>query len=971
MSDEPVKHSKPVEQTSLSIPFFVAALAFFLFSAWAVYQELVSRRVWKRYQAQFTDMESARLKTEIQAEMDRLQGKAPAAAPPAGEEKLPPLPEIERKLAEALAAAQTPEFEAVQSKIAAKEREVFLATQEWKIAKSNDVEHVYFYEEAQKEKHEAEIAHFKAALDHDAEEIARTEKALEGRKAELSALQAEREKLLAEVAKWEEMKKTATRELVSLEDKLRRVEKPFFVPDALWYEGTIQQVVLRGYQKNEFGEDQYTIDRCQSCHFAADKGGYTDAAKVPPVLRTHPDHDELLGKHPVKKFACTPCHNGQGMAVSTTTTMHSDLDEAHGTFEFWEHPVLGFVPQGEGHKFKEKREPAYTQAACFKCHANQYEIPGKHAEMLNAGREYVTKLGCWGCHNVKYVGDQSVGFTGKKVAPSLGRVTYKVSADWLVSWIENPQAHLERSRMPQYPDFGRYQADGVTRDEAAYRKDIQAVAAFLVSQSDKSWPEYDQDKRSDSYFTSGSAGRGEKLFQTVGCQGCHAVGARPAEWAKKDNLFFREFDPAPDLYNTGNKIKSPKWVFHWIKDPRGYDPATAMPSLRLSDSEALDLTTYLWKQRGKAVPKAEGLSASLSDEGQLKRGEWIVKNYGCYGCHNIRGMENEGKIAVDLSAFGNKREWELSFGVRSDVPPTWEDWTINKLRDPRGFRTERQQLKMPHFHFSREGAEAIRVLLKAFTAPDVGADWRYPMSERQSAIEKGRALVEQYNCKGCHVVDGKGGRILAYEQFQGANANLGPPQLWQLGAKLQPDWFYDFLLAPKPVRGWVRARMPTFPFTPEEARRVVQYFEASAPGDALNPFVRVDVETIDPASVAKGRQIFGQFRCQQCHMDKSSYTQAEATMAATDLRMAYQRLNPEFIKRWVMNPSKIWPGARMPSFWYFQEDSHGNLITDPSNPLAAKAVPEVESVRDFLLVYGQEAQVGGKVGAKRKGFSRR
>ncbi|MCB0219317.1 MAG: c-type cytochrome, partial [Chrysiogenetes bacterium] len=745
--------------------------------------------------------------------------------------------------------------------------------------KSLDVEHAFFYEEALKKEKtleeqaargeatelevsnaKAESEHFRSKLAEDAANIAGAEENLDNLRTELKELQAHRDEILAEYTKWDELKKTATRELAVMQDKLRRLERPWFMPEALWYEGTIQQVVLRGYRVNAFDENQYTVDRCMTCHMGVDKSGF-ESEDIPLVSRTHPDRGGIIAQHPIKKFACTPCHMGQGPAVSSTTAAeHSDLDEVHGLIHHWNEPVLGFVQSGHYHEYKEERETDYTQASCFKCHSKQYEIESPHADVLNAGKEYVTKLGCWGCHNVKNVGDQALGATGKKVGPSLTRVMEKVSADWIVSWVENPQAHLEHSRMPYYADFSR-------KDPAEYQEDLHSLAAFLNSRS-KDWPELDADTRSDSFFTSGSAKRGEELFKSVGCMGCHALGERPENFASNDNPFYKDYDVAPNLYNTGNKIRSAKWVYHWIKNPSSYDPNTSMPSLRLTDAEALDITTYLMQQKGKDIPQVEGLADQLDDEKLIERGEWIVSNYGCFGCHNITGFEKTGKISVELSEFANKTAHELAFGITSeeDVPRTWEAWTINKLQNPRGYETERQLNKMPDFKFSDEAAHAIRVFLKSQTGQKVGADWFYDLSPAENAEEEGRVLVEQFNCKACHGIDGKGGRIMAY--FEGEDPNTAPPQLNRQGERVQPDWFYHFLQKVEPIRPWLKVRMPSFNIDEEEATKIVQYFQGKT-GD-LDPFVRIELADIDPANVERGRELFTQSGCSNCHFTKQT-----------------------------------------------------------------------------------------------------
>ncbi len=69
------------------------------------------------------------------------------------------------------------------------------------------------------------------------------------------------------------------------------------------------------------------------------------------------------------------------------------------------------------------------------------------------------------------------------------------------------------------------------------------------------------------------------------------------------------------------------------------------------------------------------------------------------------------------------------------------------------------------------------------------------------ALEKGRRLVRQYNCVGCHIIEGEGGYIrpTIVEDFkkQGRGEDeaisFAPPDLIGEGKKVQPDWLFDFL----------------------------------------------------------------------------------------------------------------------------------------------------------------------------------
>jgi hypothetical protein len=85
------------------------------------------------------------------------------------------------------------------------------------------------------------------------------------------------------------------------------------------------------------------IDRCESCHIAADDPRFT-SAKEP--LRTHPYSAEMGDvfrngrwerRHKFSEFGCTTCHDGQGRGL--------EAGDAHGENSFWPDPMLGYTIQ--------------------------------------------------------------------------------------------------------------------------------------------------------------------------------------------------------------------------------------------------------------------------------------------------------------------------------------------------------------------------------------------------------------------------------------------------------------------------------------------------------------------------------------------------------------------------------------------------------------------------------------------------
>src|SRR5262249_17754724 len=75
--------------------------------------------------------------------------------------------------------------------------------------------------------------------------------------------------------------------------------------------------------------------------------------------------------------------------------------------------------------------------------------------------------------------------------------------------------------------------------------------------------------------------------------------------------------------------------------------------------------------------------------------------------------------------------------------------------------------------------------------------------------------------------------------------NLLPPPLIREGEGVQPNWLYQFLQKPHPIRPQVMLRMPHFNMSPDEAMTLVNYFTAvermtNASAGAAGSFLNVD-----------------------------------------------------------------------------------------------------------------------------------
>ena len=723
-----------------------------------------------------------------------------------------------------------------------------------------------------------------------------------------------------------------------------------------------ESVVIDGFDAEA---DEYTLKENGTLTFSdVDVFGEVEISYETgyrPVLQTHPEREVLLGKHPVDRFGCTPCHGGQGQAL-TAKAAHA-LTHA----EYWLSPVLG-LDEHTGRKSKETK--GYMESNCRRCHdgvmmLDDDVIPGTdqpkdYAPNLTKGLALFEDLGCHGCHAVEgYRAIENVA----KVGPSLAKVGSKVKdTAWLESWIKKPEAYLPNATMPNFfPVDGMSQVvylknggtrtgvvtktpDGIivkTDDGTEYPypdsyvlrifDEVKSIAAYLATKRDANL-----DEASVNYSKSESVIKaGEETVKTVGCLTCHTV----------DRLG-SDFGPALD--SVGTKV-TPNYLRQWISDPKAYDPDTSMPSLRLSNREIDNVVAYLMSLQ-KATPNAAGESIGEVD---VVEGETLVRTYGCFGCHEIPGFEDESKVGADLGEFGAKLPDELDFGDTVGIEHSWTGWTVGKVTDPRRYQTRRIVSRMPVFQVNDEDARALAVLLKSFQPEKYPLSYIHNRSEKLNRIDAGRRLVKKYNCAGCHEIEGAGGDyrnvIIAHEGLSEMIAKqLAPPPLKAEGARVYPDWLFAFLKEPSDIRYGLKVRMPTFGLSDNEATTLVEYF--SALDDEPFPYETLEVPIPTRAELRVGKQIFDELQCISCHPSQGEVIPEGSDKAGRpDLSLAKDRLKTDWLIDWMKDPQTFQPGTAMPQAWPLVGGQHMAVDGYAGND----AEKQIQLVRDYLISLGR------------------
>jgi mono/diheme cytochrome c family protein len=839
--------------------------------------------------------------------------------------------------------------------------------------------------------------------------------------ARLQQVTRDRDAARARVDRWlgrikavEDRKKELTADIDLLRKQLGNVEanRNFFILNAPMLDFVnptmkIDQVVLNDLFIDMNYMSVPRVDRCVTCHRAIERPGFEskkEAARLAEEIRlkldknlvqpskradleaqvaqlernasarrdimnpfrTHPKLDVFVGSaspHPLLEYGCTACHRGQDRATEFGRAGHTPASRRME--RRWEQHSFPFFPLPADYK---KRHWGYEvnpfldtpmyprqhyEAGCLKCHSGQITIPeGAHITRATA---MVELYGCHACHTIANWRFSEL----QKPGPTLDAIAEKTTPEWVTRWIREPSHFRSTTRMPSF--FFQRNMVGPTVPAAEREQNIRyqnaeihSIVAFLFANSSRRlW---------EAPPVSGDAGRGQKLVENVGCLGCHLNTDTFTDKDGKTRPAHRDDFPLErsfgfNLAGVGTKT-NPGWIYHWIKNPKTYDPNAPMPSLRLTDQEASDITAYLMTLQKprfmqEAVPPPDPAAVrdlaksylintmSIRDaDARLQKmplraqleylGQRSIEKYGCYSCHDLKGFEELKPIGTELTTEGSKTLHLFDFGFVHDykhesgktehVIHTVPSWIYNKLRSPRVYddqrtKTYNDKLKMPNFHLSEEEARLITSVVLGMTKEKVSANRLASADSRSRIVEEGRKLVSQRNCRACHVVDGYGRAIAPMI----ADANFLPPDLTPEGRRAQSPFMFHFLKDPTvmKIRPWMSVRMPTFQFTDEEANRLVSYFAAEGKAPSFDTTIH---RTVPPSNIAVGREVYAMLRCAQCHsvtkVDPANPPMpnvADTTSLAPNLTLGRVRLRHDWIADWIRRPDEMIPGTRMPT----------------------------------------------------------
>ncbi len=405
---------------------------------------------------------------------------------------------------------------------------------------------------------------------------------------------------------------------------------------------------------------------------------------LPQPWAGHPRQELYVAEgspHPVGRFGCTVCHDGQGLAL--------DYGQA-------EHPPA----TGErSHFVKSRNESAIdiqesiepmivtelVESRCLRCHDKVFDLAESEIQLqpvaryLVEGRRLVEKFGCFSCHEM-----QPGSSPGK---PRLGPVSPPSEiAEGLLELSSTPQPLKDLASCFLETPEDKELLERLRKETTRWQDVLEGDAKRLPEDH-------------NIFVTRQRVRQLMAAFQSVN------VVSRG--WSKV----------GPSLRYVASKL-APKTIENVIREPQRVRPDSRMPQIfgltgHLSEKSSQDRKQFEEVEIAGIVAYLSGESRPLpSDHGNtsttpqdnvgpqnpVARGRILFATQGCLACHRHRGFpEGTSDIGPDLSNLGQRlvadtgREWlrfwltspqSLSPSTRMPQPQFREDAWIYRIFEP-------------------------------------------------------------------------------------------------------------------------------------------------------------------------------------------------------------------------------------------------------------------------------------------------
>ncbi|MSQ45442.1 MAG: c-type cytochrome [Ignavibacteria bacterium] len=819
-----------IENRNYTNFYLIISIILFLSTAWAVIDEVITRRPWKDYQSEYNYLLQQKLQTNYDELISFIDSSTVAG--------------LHAELKKAESSLENEAYKNAVEELGNLQQEFVDATREWSFARSKSDAVYYEYKKG---------VHGGSPSQSLKDELKEIERSIAEYADSVSAIQ-------NRINKANEFLATYTNKIAELNSEIKKI---FIDADKVKLKLTrasaaqieIKQVVIDDFEKTNFSELKARVDRCQTCHLGSGEPLMADA---PQPFTTHP-LPELLKIHNPEKFGCTTCHRGQGNAL-TAGFAHGDEDH------YWETPLL-------------KKTDVY--ASCNSCHANQNAL--KSAPYFTKAKQVMLEVGCYACHQID--GYENL----RPIGPELKNVSSKVKPEWVYQWVLNPKSYNPNTRMPDYKFLpeeaeavtaflfdksknsnfkfanftGSYKGGSSAKGKLIFnevgcqachviggetkvrekRNTSYDIAPELSHVSGKLSPDFIYDwiknprhynpttrmpnlRLTDSeardivaYLQTMSDSRnkdsrkleinkkekidfGEKLVRSNGCYGCHAIEGMERESKISVNLsdFGRkkveqmDFGDVKELDKHGEhefEIKDGKvavqhswagWVYGKSYNSRLFQTERIpqkMPVFNLGDEEIKLLRMLLLSYRNDKPNKKyqQTFDQRIRD---LDQGQKLITGYACINCHEIEDHGSYFSATLEDPSMGPPM-------ITMEGAKVQEPWLNEFIKSPSPIRPW-LKVRMPTFSLSENEINDLTKYFLAVSKQELRVRDYSAFQPNKSTLAEGKLMFDSYQCLKCHIL-GKGE----------SSGSLGP-DLSLTAKRLKPEWVVDWLKDPQVIQ---------------------------------------------------------------------------------------------------------------------------------------------------------------------------
>ncbi len=461
-----------------------------------------------------------------------------------------------------------------------------------------------------------------------------------------------------------------------------------------------------------------------------------------------------------------------------------------------------------------------------------------------------------------------------------------------------------------------------------------------------------------------------------GTTGGSAVASREPAGASASPPFYRQQLEAQTRIG---------FIFQKLKEPRSFDYLEArnkkyterlrMPQFSFSNADREAIITFVLGLVADP-PAPRYVYTPAAQTRALLQGQEVMTKYSCRSCHMV-----------------NAESWDLAF------PPDYYGPQTSQTTYPfvtHSFTDAELALSLG---IDRQGRRHARIQgLPAISQdglPLIYDDEEFPIEEEEDESFELDRLIYALSLRQPAAIDGEpyqvgevsfdvpaehvvrrqaafGGTLAKYllprvvQREKEVNPNAKgseawawlPPSLVDEGAKVQPEWLYNYLLQPHLIRPATVMRMPRYNMSDAEVTQLVDYFaaqdvaqypyhfESVRQADHLAAADRQYAEQLRKLAAEGDVQLEGSARnrhlqdamkivtstnyCIKCHIVGDFQPVGIERVKAPDLAAVHQRLRADYVRKWLAKPTSVQPYTSMPV----------NIPYDPTAPLTGTTVPQ-------------------------------